>query len=79
MVDVRDELPMGDTQAQSRDAVEQLFVTQYGPLVRLAILLVRDQGAAEELVQDAFVRGDRSWDRILVRTYRLPRICVRSC
>src|SRR3546814_11916003 len=36
-------------------AVEELYAAHWRSLVRLSVLLVRDQGTAEEVVQDAFV------------------------
>lgn len=45
-------------------AVEQLYVAHWDRLVRLSVLLVRDQGAAEEIVQDAFVAVHQRWDRL---------------
>ncbi|RKR91712.1 RNA polymerase sigma-70 factor (sigma-E family) [Micromonospora pisi] len=43
------------------EAVTHLFATHYRPLVRLAVLLLRDQGAAEEVVQDAYVALHGRW------------------
>jgi len=57
----------GDTAApawSADDAVTALYGTQYGPLVRLATLLIRDRGAAEEIVQDSFVELHRRWGRL---------------
>jgi RNA polymerase sigma-70 factor (sigma-E family) len=42
-------------------AVRDLFATEYRPLVRLAALLVDEPAAAEDVVQEAFVRLHRSW------------------
>ena len=42
-------------------AVEQLYATHYRQLVRLSVLLVRDLGTAEEVVQDAFVAMHGRW------------------
>jgi DNA-directed RNA polymerase specialized sigma24 family protein len=36
-------------------AVTELYSLQYWPLVRLAVLLVRDVPTAEDVVQDSFV------------------------
>ncbi|MCW2843004.1 MAG: sigE 15, partial [Nocardioides sp.] len=36
-------------------ALEELYAAHWRQLVRLSVLLVRDVGAAEEIVQDAFV------------------------
>lgn len=46
------------------DAVELLYATHYRSLVRLAVLLLRDQGAAEDVVQDAFVAMHGRWRRL---------------
>ncbi|HEX6870492.1 MAG TPA: SigE family RNA polymerase sigma factor [Micromonosporaceae bacterium] len=46
------------------DAVTSLFSSHYGPLVRLAVLLLGDEGTAEETVQDAFVALHRNWERL---------------
>jgi RNA polymerase sigma-70 factor (sigma-E family) len=43
------------------EAVEQLYATHYQQLVRLSVLLVRDQGTAEEVVQDSFVAMHGRW------------------
>jgi RNA polymerase sigma-70 factor (sigma-E family) len=42
-------------------AVEQLYAAHYRRLVRLSVLLVRDEGTAEEVVQDAFVAMHGRW------------------
>ena len=42
-------------------AVEQLYAAHWRRLVRLAVLLLRDQGAAEDVVQDAFVAMHGRW------------------
>lgn len=42
-------------------AVEQLYGTHYRQLVRLSVLLVRDQETAEEVVQDSFVAMHGKW------------------
>jgi RNA polymerase sigma-70 factor (sigma-E family) len=50
--------------AVSRSAYEGLFRDHYAQLVRLASLLVDDKGTAEEVVQEAFMRLFRHWDRL---------------
>jgi RNA polymerase sigma-70 factor (sigma-E family) len=45
----------------ARDALEALFRRHYRSLLGTARLLVDDHGAAEELVQDAFVGLHRRW------------------
>ena len=50
--------------ASADEAVERLYAEHYRSLVRLATLLVRDLGTAEEVVQDAFVAVHAKWDGI---------------
>jgi RNA polymerase sigma-70 factor (sigma-E family) len=45
-------------------ALEELYAAHWRSLVRLSVLLVRDQGTAEEVVQDAYVALYRRWDRL---------------
>ncbi len=45
-------------------AVEQLYAAHWRQLVRLATMLVHDQAAAEDLVQDAFVAMHGRWSRL---------------
>lgn len=42
-------------------AVEELYAAHYRRLVRLSVLLVRDVGTAEEVVQDSFVAMHGRW------------------
>jgi RNA polymerase sigma-70 factor (sigma-E family) len=44
--------------------VEQLYAAHWRSLVRLSVLLVRDTGTAEEVVQDAFVAMHGRWSRL---------------
>lgn len=46
------------------DAVTMLYAEHYRGLVRLSTLLLRDPGAAEEVVQDAFVAMHSAWKRL---------------
>ncbi len=46
------------------EALERLYAAHWRALVRLAVLLVRDQGLAEEVVQDAFVAVHARWRRL---------------
>lgn len=46
------------------EAVTSLYAAHYRSLVRMAALLLRDGGEAEEVVQDAFVRLYGALDRI---------------
>ncbi|MCX6395640.1 MAG: SigE family RNA polymerase sigma factor [Propionibacteriales bacterium] len=45
-------------------ALTELYAGHYARLVRLAVLLVREQGLAEDVVQDAFVAMHQRWQRI---------------
>jgi RNA polymerase sigma-70 factor (sigma-E family) len=46
------------------EALEQLYAAHWRQLVRLSVLLVRDVGTAEEVVQDAFIAVHRRWGRL---------------
>jgi len=46
------------------EAVAELYGAHYRSLVRLSVLLVRDVGTAEEVVQDAFVAMHGRWGRL---------------
>lgn len=46
------------------EAVTQIYSAHYRSLVRLSALLIRDAGAAEEIVQDAFVAMHGKWRRL---------------
>ena len=46
------------------EAVERLYVAHYRGLVRLAVLLLRDQETAEDVVQEAFVSVHQRWTRM---------------
>jgi RNA polymerase sigma-70 factor (sigma-E family) len=45
-------------------AVEQLYAAHWRQLVRLSALLLHDQAAAEDAVQDAFVAMHGKWSRL---------------
>ena len=45
-------------------ALGQLYAGHYHSLVRVAVLLLRDQGLAEDAVQDSFVAVHRHSDRV---------------
>jgi RNA polymerase sigma-70 factor (sigma-E family) len=51
-------------QAEAERAVTELYSSHYRALVRLAALLVRDVGTAEEVVQDSFVAMHDGWRRL---------------
>ena len=46
------------------EALELLYAAHWRQLVRLAVLLVHDLGAAEEIVQDCFVAVHAKWNRL---------------
>jgi DNA-directed RNA polymerase specialized sigma24 family protein len=46
------------------DRLEVVYRREHAPMVRLAHLLVRDRGVAEELVQDAFLRLHARLDEV---------------
>ena len=46
------------------EAVTSLYSGHYASLVRLATMLLRDQGRAEEIVQDAYVSLHGRWGRL---------------
>ena len=50
--------------ATADDAVVELYRAHYASLVRLSAMLLGDTGAAEEVVQDAFVAMHGSWHRL---------------
>jgi RNA polymerase sigma-70 factor (sigma-E family) len=50
--------------ADADRAITELYHAHWHRLVRLAWLLLRDQLAAEDAVQDAFVATHRNWGRI---------------
>ncbi len=45
------------------DSLADLYRERYAPMVRLAYLMVGSTPVAEELVQDAFARMHKHWDR----------------
>jgi RNA polymerase sigma-70 factor (sigma-E family) len=58
--------PGGGTRARldADEALTQLYTAHYRRLVRLAALLLADRGAAEDVVQEAYVRMHGSWRRL---------------
>lgn len=53
-----------DDWGSADQAIEQLYAAHWRQLVRLSVLLVRDAGTAEEIVQDAFVAVHARWGRL---------------
>lgn len=54
----------GEYAPDRRRALHDLYVEHYVGLVRLAALVLGSRESAEEVVQDAFVKLDGSWDRV---------------
>ena len=52
-----------ELQFEADQAAAELYSLHYRSLVRLAVLLVRDVAAAEDVVQDAFVAMRGTWPR----------------
>lgn len=61
------------------DPLVELYRERYGPMVRLAYLMISDWAAAEELVQDAFVKVHRNWDRASNPPAYLRTAVVNAC
>jgi RNA polymerase sigma-70 factor (sigma-E family) len=57
----------------------ELYEHQYGAMVRLAVALTGSELAAEDVVQEAFVRVHARWDRIDLPTAYLRRAVVNAC
>jgi RNA polymerase sigma-70 factor (sigma-E family) len=58
-------VPLDDASGlDAASALEALFRTEQRDLLRLATLLLGDRGAAEEVVQDAFVKLHLGWRRL---------------
>ena len=56
--------PRGEARPTADEAIAELYAAHWTGLVRLAWLLLRDDLAAEEVVQDAFIAVHRRWDSI---------------
>jgi RNA polymerase sigma factor (sigma-70 family) len=61
-----------DPYADRDDAVDALFRRHCADLIRLAYCLLGDRGAAEEVVQDAFLALHRQWWRLRAHTSAVP-------
>ena len=48
----------------AEQAVTEIYTTHYRSLVRLAVLLVRDEPTAEEIVQECFIAMHDGWQRL---------------
>jgi DNA-directed RNA polymerase specialized sigma24 family protein len=56
--------PATAAESAADQVVTDMYATHYGPLVRLAALLVGDLPAAESIVQESFVGMHRNWSRL---------------
>ena len=69
--------------AETHYEIAALYTAHYRPLVRLAVLLVRDVATAEEIVQDSFVamhaHGRRLKDSSKTTAYLRRCVVNRSC
>jgi len=64
----------------NRDAsLAALYRQEYAPMVRLAHLITGSNEVAEDVVQDAFVRMYRNWDRADQPGAYLRTIVVNGC
>jgi len=54
--------------ATAAERFTQLYAEQYEPMVTTARILLNDAGAAEEAVQEAFVRVHVKWGRVREET-----------
>ena len=54
----------GDIRPAADEAIAELYAAHWTGLVRLAWLLLRDDLAAEEVVQDAFIAVHRRWESL---------------
>ena len=52
------------TSLSADEALAALYAAQWAPMVRLAWLLLRDQGVAEDVVQDALIGLHRRWEHL---------------
>jgi RNA polymerase sigma-70 factor (sigma-E family) len=57
----------------------ELYEQQYLAMVRLAVALTGSEAAAEDIVQEAFVRVHARWDRIDLPLPYLRRAVVNAC
>jgi RNA polymerase sigma-70 factor (sigma-E family) len=64
MTGLRRRAPGTTTVTTADQGIDELYKQVHVRTVRLAVMLTGDPGVAEELMQEAFVRVWRSWDRI---------------
>ena len=56
--------PAAVTTWAADDTLTAIYLGEYWPLVRLAVLLVHDVPTAEDVVQDTFIAVQSSWPRL---------------
>ena len=67
----------GVSDLDADSALTRLHADNYLSLVRTAVLLVRDQALAEDVVQDCFVELLRRWDRLNTAEFK-PAAYLRT-
>jgi RNA polymerase sigma-70 factor (sigma-E family) len=60
-----------DVPPQAADAVTELYAAHAFGLVRLAVIMLGDRAAAEDVVQDAFLGLYRRWDSLAEASHPL--------
>jgi RNA polymerase sigma-70 factor (sigma-E family) len=71
--------PRGAVADGGPGTLAELFAERYEPMVRLAYLVTAERGAAEEVVQDAFLALHRQWDRVEQPAAYLRTAVVNGC
>jgi RNA polymerase sigma-70 factor (sigma-E family) len=49
---------------EANDTLTELYLSEYWPLVRLAVLLLHDVPTAEDVVQETFIAMAAGWERL---------------
>src|SRR5579864_7404071 len=58
---------------------EDFYRAQHQPMLRLAYLLTQSRAAAEDLVQDSFIRVHPRWDSLYAPAAYLRRTVTNAC
>jgi RNA polymerase sigma factor (sigma-70 family) len=66
--------PRSVPRTQADEGVTALYAAQGVSLIRMAFVILGDRGAAEDVVQDAFVGLYRNWDRLDDPANALPYV-----
>lgn len=79
--EVTDELTsaMRAEEPTETEVFASLYATQYGPLVRLAVLLTGSTMTAEDIVQDAFAKLHNRFNRVDTPKAWLRVVVVNAC